>query len=268
MTRVAGKVAIVTGGASGLGRASAMALAREGAAVVVTDLDTAGGEATVAAVREAGGMASFAEHDVGDEAQWSRVVEATRAAHGRLDVVVNNAGIGVTNALLDITLGEWRRVMRVNLDGVFLGTRAAVQAMRATDPGPNETGGGSIINISSILGLVGAPDAAAYAASKGGVRLFTKAAALECAAKGWKIRINSIHPGYIWTPMVQSGVKRRALRANTAEDAVRDYLLAQHPIGRLGRPGDIANGVVFLASDESSFMTGAELVIDGGYTAR
>jgi 3(or 17)beta-hydroxysteroid dehydrogenase len=268
MGRVDGKVAIVTGGASGLGRASAVALVREGAKVVVTDLDAEGGDATVQAAREAGGAAMFLRHDVGEEAQWSRVVEAAKQAYGRLDVMVNNAGIGVTNTLLDVTLEEWRRVMRVNLDGVFLGTRAAVQAMRAAEPGPNETGGGSIINISSILGLVGTPDSAAYAASKGGVRLFTKAAALECATKGWKIRVNSIHPGYIWTPMVQAGVKRRALRANTAEDAVRDYLLAQHPIGRLGRPEDIANGVVFLASDESAFMTGAELVIDGGYTAR
>jgi 3(or 17)beta-hydroxysteroid dehydrogenase len=268
MARVAGKVAIVTGGASGLGRASAVALAREGAKLVVTDLDDEGGDATVQAVREAGGAALFLRHDVGEEAQWSGVVEATKQAYGRLDVVVNNAGIGVSHSLIDITLEDWRKVMRVNLDGVFLGTRAAVQAMRAVETGPNETGGGSIINISSILGLVGAPDVAAYAASKGGVRLFTKAAALECAAKGWKIRVNSIHPGYIWTPMVEQGVKRRAQRSNTAEDAVRDYLLAQHPIGRLGRPEDIANGVVFLASDESAFMTGAELVIDGGYTAR
>jgi len=268
MARVAGKVAIVTGGASGLGRASALALAREGARLVVTDIDIDGGDATVQAVRAAGGEAVFVSHDVGDESDWERAIQAAVQGLGRLDVLVNNAGIGVSSSLLDMSLAEWRRVMRVNLDGVFLGTKLGVAAMRAAEPGPNENGGGSIVNISSILGLVGAPDTTAYSASKGGVRLLTKAAALECAAKGWKVRVNSIHPGYIWTPMVQQGVRRRAQRQNTAEDGIRDYLLAQHPIGRLGRPEDIAHGVVYLASDESAFMTGAELVIDGGYTAR
>jgi 3(or 17)beta-hydroxysteroid dehydrogenase len=268
MGRVEGKVAIVTGGASGLGRASALALAREGASLLVTDLDAEGGEETVRRIRAAGGGALFLAHDVGEEADWEQAIAAVRRDFGRLDVLVNNAGIGAASPLTDTSIAEWRQLMRVNLDGVFLGVKHGVMAMRAEAAGPNETGGGSIVNISSILGLVGAPETVAYSASKGGVRLMTKAAAIECAAKGWKVRINSIHPGYVWTPMVEAGIKRRAQRANTAESAIHDYLLAQHPIGRLGRPEDIANGVVYLASDESAFMTGAELVIDGGYTAR
>jgi 3(or 17)beta-hydroxysteroid dehydrogenase len=265
MNRVAGKVAIVTGAASGIGRAGALALAREGASLVVTDIAMPGVEATAAAIAAAGGKAVALKHDVGEEDDWDFVVTQTLEEFGQLDVLVNNAGLGVGGSLLETSLGEWRSLMRVNLDGVFLGTKAAVGAMRGR---PADAGLGSIVNISSVLGLVGGIEIAAYSASKGAVRLFTKAAALECAAKAWRVRVNSIHPGYIWTPMVEAGAARRAQRMGTDAAAARAWIEAQHPLGRLGVPDDIANGIVYLAAEESSFMTGAELVLDGGYTAR
>jgi 3(or 17)beta-hydroxysteroid dehydrogenase len=265
MPRIAGKVAIVTGAASGIGRAGALALAREGAAVVVTDRAFPGVEATASSIADAGGNAIALKHDVGEEEDWDFVVAQTLEEFGRLDILVNNAGLGAGGSLLETTLGEWRSLMRVNLDGVFLGTKAAVGAMRGR---PEEAGLASIVNISSVLGLVGGIEVAAYSASKGAVRLFTKAVALECAAKNWRIRVNSIHPGYIWTPMVEAGAARRAQRMGTDPATARAWIEAQHPLGRLGVPDDIANGIVYLASDESAFMTGAELVLDGGYTAR
>ncbi|CAN5842168.1 glucose 1-dehydrogenase [soil metagenome] len=256
MNRVKDKVAIVTGGALGLGRSDSLLLAREGAAVVVTDvLEKEGGE-VVEQIKSEGGQAMFVKHDVGSEQDWLRVMELTKRTYDRLDVVVNNAGVGVSGTAEDTTLEDWHKVLRVNLDGVFLGTKHAILAMKGKRSG-------SIINLSSIEGLVGDPTLAAYNASKGGVRLLTKSAALHCGKSGYGIRVNSIHPGYIWTPMVES-----ILRAQGDVAAGRSALDKLHPIGHIGEPDDIGWGVVFLASDESKFMTGSELVIDGGYTAQ
>lgn len=267
MNRVADKVAIVTGAASGIGRAASLALAREGARVVATDIYRDGAESVAAEIRNAGGRALAIRHDAGDEADWKLAIEATRREFGQLDVLVNNAGVGTSKSLLETSLADWHAVMRVNLDGVFLGTRSGVEAMRSLPSRPRRASG-SIINISSMLGLVGMAEAAAYSASKGGVRLLSKSVALECAAKGWDIRVNSIHPGFIWTPMVQQGVIRMAEQSGSDAESQRQALSALHPLGRMGTADEIAAAIVYLASDESAFVTGTELTIDGGYTAR
>jgi NAD(P)-dependent dehydrogenase (short-subunit alcohol dehydrogenase family) len=255
MNRVEGKVALVTGGALGLGRAASLLLAREGARVVVTDMKDAEGQAVVDQIVKDGGQAFYVHHDVANEADWGRAIAACVQRFGRLDVVVNNAGVALGASVEDTTLEQWRWLMSINLDGVFLGTKHGIAAMKGH--------GGSIINLSSIEGLIGDPNLAAYNASKGGVRLFTKSAALHCAKAGYGIRVNSIHPGYIWTPMVEGYVEGQADAAQACA-----ALVALHPLGHLGEPDDIACGVVYLASDESKFMTGSELVIDGGYTAQ
>jgi len=256
--RMNGKVAIVTGAALGLGAATARMLAREGAKVVVTDIKDAEGEDVAQAIAEAGGEALYRTHDVADEAAWEAVVAATLDRFGRLDVLVNNAGVGWGGSPEDETLERWRQLMSINLDGVFLGTKHAIRAMKRNDPP-----GGAIVNISSVEGLVGDPNLGAYNASKGGVRLYTKSVALYCAKAGLNIRVNSLHPGYIWTPMVESYL---AEHGDVAEG--RRALDAMHPVGHVGEPDDIAYGVVYLASDEAKFVTGTELVIDGGYTAQ
>jgi len=254
--RVQGKVALVTGGALGIGAACCELLAREGARVVATDVKEKEGEAVVARIKAAGGEAVFMAHDVANEDDWKRVIAETLRLYGRLDILVNNAGVGVGAPAETETLKQWRWLMSINLDGVFLGTKHAIGAMKAG-------GGGSIINMSSIEGLVGDANLAAYNASKGGVRLFTKSAALYCAKARYNIRVNSVHPGYIWTPMVSNYAE-----ASGDAAAVRKYLEGLHPVGHLGEPDDVAYGVLYLAADESKFMTGAELVIDGGYTAQ
>ncbi|MBV9426192.1 MAG: glucose 1-dehydrogenase [Bradyrhizobiaceae bacterium] len=266
MGRVEGKVAIVTGAGSGIGRAGAVALAHEGARVVATDLVQAGAEETAAAIVRGGGEAIALAHDVGEESQWDEVIAATHAAFGRLDVLVNNAGISGKGSLADTKPEDWRALMRVNLDGVYFGTRAAIAAM--APEGKERDHFGSIIIISSILGLVGGARSAPYSASKGAVRFFAKSVALECATRGQKVRVNSIHPGYIDTPLLSAVMERRAGQDGIDVAAQRSDLVKLHPIGRLGTPEDIAAGMVFLASEESSFVTGAELIIDGGYTAR
>jgi len=255
VSRVSGKVALVTGAASGLGAETARRLAREGATVVLTDLAADAGDAVTAEIVAAGGRAAFMPHDVTSESDWVGVVAGTVERYGRLDVLVNNAGVGGGPfELMTHTAEDWRRVLSVNLDGVFLGLRHAGPAIAAS-------GGGSVINLSSILGKVALAGAAAYCASKGAVLMLTKAAALEWAPLG--IRVNSIHPGFIDTPMV-SGALHRAENGNE----LREMIITRHALGRLGEPREIADAVVFLASDESSFMTGSELVVDGGYTAQ
>jgi len=252
MGRVAGKVALVTGAASGIGRACAEVLAREGAVVVLTDLQA--GEEVAAGIRAKGGKASFHRHDVTDEARWNAIVAETAKAHGRLDVLVNNAGIAVAGLVTDLTLDQWRHQMAVNVDGVFLGVKCALPLMR-------KTGKGSIINISSIAGLRGAANLSAYCASKGAVRLFTKSVALECAMMGDGIRCNSVHPGIIETPIWGQVVP------GTNEPLDLDAMSAVRvPLRRKGVPEDIANAVLFLASEDSSYMTGEEMVVDGGMT--
>ncbi|MCF4166008.1 glucose 1-dehydrogenase [Zavarzinia compransoris] len=256
MGRVAGKIALVTGAAKGIGREAALVLAREGAAVAVTDLDEEAGRKVVAEITAAGGKALFRRQDVADEAAWEATIAALVAAFGGLDILVNNAGVALAGSVEDTSLEDWRWLMSINLDGVFLGTKHAIKAMKAR-------GGGSIVNLSSIEGIIGDANLAAYNASKGGVRIFTKSAALHCAQAGYGIRVNSVHPGYIWTPMVEG-----YLDGTEDPAAGKEGLIALHPIGHLGVAADIANGILYLASDESAFMTGSELVIDGGYTAR
>lgn len=255
MGRVKGKVALVTGAAKGIGEACALLLAKEGAKVVVSDLDRAAGMAVADRINSAGGQALFIEQDVTDEAGWPVAIAAAVQQFGGLHVLVNNAGIAIPGNAVDCTLADWRKTIAVNLDAVFLGTKYAIPAMTGKN--------GSIINISSIEGIVADPNLASYNASKGGVRIFTKSAALHCGKSGLKVRVNSVHPGYIWTPMVEDYVKSIG---DVAEG--RAALDALHPIGQVGDVMDVAYGVLYLASDESKFVTGSELVIDGGYTAQ
>jgi len=254
MDRVKGKVAVVTGGGSGMGRAEALLLAAEGAKVVVTDINESAAANVAAEINYQGGSALFSKHDVASEEDWSRVIQKTLEEFGRLDVLVNNAGVIFYKKIEDTSLAEWRRLMSINLDGVFLGTRIAIETMK-------KSGGGSIINIASVAGMVANPDAAAYHASKGGVRSLSKAAAIECsqAGYGYNIRVNSIYPGVINTAMGDELKK---------DEAKYKAALSWHAMGRFGEPEDVAYGVVYLASDESKFLTGSELVIDGGFTAR
>jgi 3(or 17)beta-hydroxysteroid dehydrogenase len=256
MNRMRGKSAVVTGGALGIGRACALKLAEEGAVVAVTDVDVKRGSIVTEEIRGRGGDAIFIEHDVANEAQWDQVMKLVVERYKKLDVLVNNAGVAFAKDVEHTTLEEWRQLMSINLDGVFLGTKHAVQTMKANRSG-------SIVNLSSIEGLVGDPNLAAYNASKGGVRLLTKSAALYCAKAGYNIRVNSVHPGYIWTPMVENYLKSQG---DVAQG--RKLLDSLHPIGHVGEPDDIAYGVLYLASDEAKFVTGTELVIDGGYTAQ
>jgi NAD(P)-dependent dehydrogenase (short-subunit alcohol dehydrogenase family) len=255
MGRVEGKVAIVTGGGLGIGRAACLLLAREGAKVAVTDLLDDEGRALAEEIGEAGGTARFWHLDVTDEEQARKVFDEVAEAFGRIDVLVNNAGIsGVNKPTHEVTEEEWDRVMAVNVKGVFFGTKHAVPHLR-------RAGGGSIVNLSSIYGIIGAPDSPPYHASKGAVRLMSKTDALLYAPD--RIRVNSVHPGFIWTPMVEN-----YLRSIGDVEEGRQALVDLHPIGELGDPDDIAYGILYLASDESKFVTGSELVIDGGYTAR
>lgn len=248
--RVEGKVAFVTGGASGLGEAMVRLLAEHGAHVVIADVSDKQGEALAAAIVEEGGSARFVHLDVTDEAAWDRAMEETLAWAGKLNVLVNNAGIAPPGDM-DMAFADWRRTMSINLDGVFLGTRAAIRTISASgEPG-------SVINISSTMGMSAEPTTAAYSASKGGVRNLTKAAAVHCATHKLPIRVNSVHPGMCVTPLVRDYLEQHP-------DQLAPQI-ASHPIGHLGEPDDIAYGVLYLASDESKFMLGSELVIDGGY---
>jgi NAD(P)-dependent dehydrogenase (short-subunit alcohol dehydrogenase family) len=262
MGRLAGKVALVTGGASGIGAACATALAREGATVVITDLQDDKGAALADGVIRSGGKARYLHHDVTSEEAWVSVVAEVKAAHGRLDVLVNNAGIGIGSpSITTMSLDDFRRQQAVNVEGVFLGIKHGLALMR-------EAGhGGSIVNISSVAGLKGSPTLAAYSATKGAVRLLSKAVALECAAARDGVRVNSVHPGIIETPIWLGIVNREPGGSNAPPDL--DALSAMAvPVGVKGLPDDIANGVVWLASEESRYVTGTELVIDGGLTAR
>ena len=233
-----------------MGAAEARLFASEGAKVVIGDLLEDEGRQTEAQINEAGGECLFIRLDVTSESDWQDVVATTVARFGKLDILVNNAGIFRTERVEDTSEQSWDQVMDVNAKGVFLGTKAAIPEMR-------KVGGGSIVNISSIAGLVGSPYSSAYNASKGAVRLLTKSTAIQYAREG--IRANSVHPGVIETEMTREVVN---------DEAFRQFRLVTNPIPRLGQPEDVAYGVLFLASDEASFMTGSELVIDGGWTAQ
>ncbi|WP_374579094.1 SDR family NAD(P)-dependent oxidoreductase [Phenylobacterium sp.] len=262
--RVEGKVALVTGGASGIGRGCAERLAQEGAVIVVTDLQDEKGAETVAAIEAMGAKASYLHHDVTSEQAWIDVIAAIKAQHGRLDVLVNNAGIGIGGSVLTMTLADFQKQTAVNLDGVFLGVKHSIPLMR-------ENGGGSIINMSSVAGLKGSAILAGYCATKGGVRLFTKAVAMECANAKDGVRVNSVHPGIIETPIWDTivGTGEVGDNARPPRGAALDAMSAEGvPLGVKGYPEDIANGVLWLASDESRYVTGAELVIDGGLSVK
>lgn len=244
MGRVDGKVALITGAASGLGAADAEVLAREGATVVLTDIDEKGGEAVAESIRKAGGNATFLVQDASDEEQWEQVIAKIRKEHGRLDVLVNNAGVVMMGTPENCTLDDFRKQNAVMSEGVFLGCKHALPLM-------NESGGGSIINMSSIASHLGYPIYFAYSAAKGAVRSMNKAIAVHCQMNGYNIRVNSLHPGAIDTPMVEQSASELGIE-NKADLS---------PVG-LGQPEDVANVVLFLASDESRFVNGTEILID------
>lgn len=253
MGRLEGKIALVTGAGNprGLGAATAHRFAQEGAFVYLTDLDEAGAQAVATEIRDAGGHAEAHGHDVTSEESWDAVMAAIEQGHGRLDVLVNNAGIAILKPLELLTAADWKKQNLVNLDSVFFGTQRAVALMRKVGKG------GSIVNLSSIAGQVGVPMCGAYAAAKSGVRTFSKVVAMECAADG--IRCNSVHPGMIETAM------QDVARQDNPEGFKQ--IVAAIPMKRMGAPLDIANMNLFLASDEANYVTGCELVVDGGVTA-
>ena len=248
--RLQNKVALISGGAKGMGAVEAKLFAKEGAKVVIGDVLETEGKQIEAEINETGGECLFVPLDVTDENQWNEAVAATVRRFGKLDILINNAGIFRTSPVEETSSTEWDQVMDINAKGVFLGAKAAIPAMR-------EAGGGSIINLSSVAGLVGAAYSSAYSASKGAVRLFTKSIAIQYATDG--VRCNSIHPGVIQTDMTKEAI---------ADSQFKAQRLDPTPLARLGQPEDVAYGALYLASDESSFVTGAELVIDGGWTAQ
>jgi NAD(P)-dependent dehydrogenase (short-subunit alcohol dehydrogenase family) len=259
--QVQGKVALVTGGASGIGAAVAELLAREGASVAVTDIDDFRGPELVAGIEKAGHAAMFLHQDVTSEARWVEVVAEVEKRFGRLDILVSNAGIGIAvPSIVDMSLDDWRRQTAINLDGVFLSVKHCLPAMR-------KTGGGSIILMSSLAGLRGAAGLSGYCATKGGVRLFAKAIAMECASAGDGIRVNSVHPGIIDTPIWGKIPTEATGSGRNAPIDPEERARLATPLGRAGQAREIAQGVLYLASDASSYVTGTELVIDGGMYA-
>lgn len=247
--RVSGKIALVTGGASGLGAAIARRLAEEGAHVAVADIDSEGANAIASDI---GGVPVTL--DVTREEDWARAVRETTDRCGALHILVNNAGILIKGSVEELSLTDWRKVHDVDLDGVFLGCKHAIQAIAAA-------GGGSIVNISSISGIIGGHNLAAYNSAKAGVRLLTKSVALHCARKQYNIRCNSVHPAFVATALLDD------VSTAMSRDELAEKLARQVPLGRLGTPQDVANAVLYLASDESAFMTGTEMILDGGISA-
>ncbi|MGY3615038.1 SDR family NAD(P)-dependent oxidoreductase [Bradyrhizobium sp. USDA 10063] len=259
--QVEGKVALVTGGASGIGAAVAELLAQEGATVVATDIDELRGPELVADIKKAGGKAVFLQQDVTSEARWVEIVSEIEKRFGRLDVLVSNAGIGISvPSIVDMTFADWRRQTAINLDGVFLSVKYSLPLMR-------KGGGGSVIMMSSLAGLRGAAGLAGYCATKGGVRLFAKAVAMECAAADDGIRVNSVHPGIIDTPIWGKIPTEATGRGTNAPIDPEERAKLATPLGRAGQAAEIASGVLYLASDASRYVTGTELVIDGGMNA-
>lgn len=251
--RLANKVALITGAASGFGKATARLFVAEGAKVILTDRNVADGEA---AARELADKARFRALDVTKEDEWAGALAEVGAREGRLDILVNNAGIGLHRSVPEMSLAEWRLVQAVNSDGVFLGCKHAIPLMR-------QGGGGSIVNVSSVAGKVGAPQMAAYCASKGAVTLFTKALAMEAAYGRWNIRVNSVHPAYVETALVRAHIDN-----SPDPEKTRGFLQRLQPLGRMGEVEDVAQAILYLASDEAKFTTGAEWLVDGGLTAQ
>ncbi|MBB6637764.1 SDR family NAD(P)-dependent oxidoreductase [Cohnella thailandensis] len=250
MNRLQDKVAIITGAGSGMGREEALLFAREGAKIVATDINEAAVQAVVKEIREAGGQAQGFAHNVASEEDWISIVAKTVETYGKIDVLVNNAGVSLAVGLLDTTIDQWNRVMGINVTGTFLGMKHVV-------PNMIENNGGSVINISSIAGLTGGSGAGAYTASKGAVRILTKAAAVDYGKHN--IRVNSVHPGFIETPMSSDLIKN---------EQMLQWFLSQTALPRVGEASEVASAVLFLASDDSSYVTGIELPVDGGVTAK
>lgn len=257
MSRLAGKTAIVTGAASGLGEAIARRFAQEGAGVLLTDISDDG----AAVARDIGGDARFLPQDVANEPLWTEIVAHAETQWGQLDILVNNAGISMFGLVTDLSYAQWRRCIEVDLDSVFLGTRAAIPAMR-------RAGGGAIVNISSMAGITGQRALSAYCAAKGGVRFFSKAVALECADARDNIRVNSVHPGIIDTPIFHATASdSRRSPVGSAPIDVGPLAAMVVPMGRAGQADDIAAACLYLASDDGRYVTGTEIVVDGGYCA-
>jgi NAD(P)-dependent dehydrogenase (short-subunit alcohol dehydrogenase family) len=255
MMRFTGKSVLITGAARGIGLAAAQEFAREGASVTITDIDSDEAEAAAAAIRGEGYKAEARRQDVSDEAGWAALVADIVARDGKLDILVNNAGMGFLKSVVDTDLAEWQRLMAVNLESVFLGVRAGIGAMKEK--------GGVIVNVASIAANVAEPLFPAYNASKAGVAMLTKAVAVDCARKGWPVRINSLHPGYCETKLVADAV-------GSLGDAAGDFAAATVgaiPLGRMATTREIARPLLFLASDDAAYMCGSELIVDGGYTA-
>jgi NAD(P)-dependent dehydrogenase (short-subunit alcohol dehydrogenase family) len=266
MGRLDGKVVLVTGAARGIGKAIALAMAAEGARVVLSDILDADGEASAAELREQGGQGIYVSHDVTSEDGWRVAIESANDRFGGLDVLVNNAGLFLGKPLAETSVAEMNRMLAVNVVGLMLGSKLALPFLAAR--ASRWDGGGSIVNLSSVAGLIGASFQTVYSMTKGAVRLFSKSLAMECADLKLNIRVNSIHPGVIDTDMAAE-VARGQMEARAMDaDKVRRFMVGGHPLGRLGRPKDIADAALFLASSESAFMTGTELVVDGGMTAR
>ena len=266
MNRLDGKVALISGAARGIGGETAQLMAKAGAKVVVADVLDDWGRQTVAAINAAGGQAEYAHLDVTKEEDWTTAVNLATSKFSRLDILVNNAGVFIGKGIEEISLNEWNRLVAVNMTGVFLGTKLSAQALR--EAAKSSEHGSAIVNLASIAGIVGSQLDPLYSMTKGGVTLFTKSAALEFARKGYRIRVNSIHPGVIQTDMGEQTFIARAQRTGSNDTApVRQTVTDTVPWGRLGVPMDIAKGILFLASDDAGYMNGAGLIVDGGLTA-
>ncbi len=265
--RLKGRVAFVSGGLRGIGLACAQRFLAEGAEVVLSDLDAEDSDTVRGVMAQLGQAASYISANVAKEEDWERAVALVKERHGKCHILVNNAGIDLTGPVEELSMDGWRRIMSINVDGVFLGTKHFVPLMAQS--GAEFRGGSSIINVSSIMGLVGMNEVSAYNASKGAVRLFTKGIAIEFAQKKMPIRANSLHPGFVETPLLKAGFQRWVDQgfAEKPDDLVAG-VVGMTPIGRLAQPEELASAAFFLASEDSSYMTGTELVIDGGYTAQ
>lgn len=267
MAGLQNRVALISGALRGIGLSIAERYVAEGAEVILTDLSQTSDPLVSHTLQRLGSAASYFKLDVAQEADWRAAEHSARARYGRLDILVNNAGTDFNGAVESIELAAWKRIMSINLDGVFLGTKTFTALL--AESGAKTPFGSSIINVSSILGLVGYSETSAYNASKGAVRLFTKSVAVEYATKRKPIRVNSLHPGFVKTPLLDSGMQKwvESGMAAKAQDLM-DALAAATPNGRIADPAEIAGAAFFLASDDSSFCTGSELIVDGGWTAR
>ena len=267
MNSLAGKVALVSGAARGIGAETARRMVAAGASVIIGDVLEERGRETVKEITAAGGKALFVPLDVTTEGPWKAAVDVTLKQFGKLDILVNNAGMFLGRDFMEASLEEWHKLVAINMTGVYLGTKLCAPAL--AESGATSRHGSAIVNLASVAGLVGSQLDPLYSMTKGGVTLFTKSTALAFGRRGWKIRVNSIHPGVIETDMgAQTFATRAKLTGSNDVDEARSMALKQHPIGRLGMPEDIALGIVFLASDDAGFMTGSGMVVDGGLTAQ